>query len=78
MKERLQMKIKEGLGKEYKKYVKTNSTTASSAAYFSTDGGVTGNTNVLVNSVLYLTPSILGFKIDPTDDIVVHYLSKYP
>jgi len=59
-------------------YVKTNSTTASSAAYFSTDGGVTGNTNVLVNSVLYLTPSILGFKIDPTDDIVVHYLSKYP
>src|SRR5574343_50879 len=57
-------------------YVKTNSTTASSPAYFSTDGGITGNTNVITNSVLYLNPFVLDYKLDPTDDIVVHYLTK--
>lgn len=59
-------------------YVKTSSATSSSAAYFSTDGGSTGNANVLASSALFLNANILGFKVDPTDDIVVHYLSKYP
>ena len=57
-------------------YVKTNSATSSSPAYFSTDGGVTGTTTVGTSSVLYLNPFVLGFKLDPTDDIVVHYLTK--
>ena len=56
--------------------MKTNSATSSSPAYFSTDGGVTGTTTVGTSSVLYLNPFVLGFKLDPTDDIVVHYLTK--
>lgn len=59
-------------------YVKTTSPTASSAAYFSTDGGITGTTSVAANSALYLNAFVLGFKVDPTDDVVVHYLTKYP
>ena len=58
-------------------YVKTSSAT-SSAAYFSTDNGVNGTANVGTSSSLFLNAFVLGFKIDPTDDIVVHYLSKYP
>jgi hypothetical protein len=59
-------------------YVKTNATTASSPAYFSTDNGISGNISILPNSSLYLNAFILGFKLDPTDDVVVHYLTKYP
>lgn len=58
-------------------YVKTNSSTAS-AAFFSTDNGTTGTSTVSASSSLFLNAFVLGFKIDPTDDIVVHYLSKYP
>jgi hypothetical protein len=59
-------------------YVKTSSATASVAAFFSTDNGVTGTANVGASSSLFLNAFVLGFKVDPTDDIVVHYLSKYP
>jgi hypothetical protein len=58
-------------------YVTPNSST-SSPAYFSTNGGLSGSTSVLTNSVLYINPFVLGYNIDPTDDIIVTYLTKLP
>ena len=59
-------------------YVNSVGTTSSSPAYFSIDGGVTGTTSVLANSVLFMNPFVLGFNLDPTDDIIVNYLTKFP
>ena len=57
-------------------YVRPNAATASSSAYFSTNGGTTGTNTVEVGSVLYLNPFYLDFRLDNTDVVTVDYLTR--
>lgn len=57
-------------------YVRPSSATVSTVAYFSTNGGNTGTETVEIGSRLYVNVNQLGYNLDNSDVITVHYLTR--